>query len=137
VRNRRTSTVSDYQSVLDVHLMPKREDGTRGGFAMKEVGSIRKADFKDHFARMREDGASIATINKTLGVAKTVLNFALDQELVEPPARRSRSTGRPSTSKPGRCASCARGTTAAGSSSSRRRRPGMAVSRSARGWSPS
>jgi integrase len=83
VRNRRTSTLSDYQSVLDCHLMPKRDDGTREGFATKEVGSIRKADFKSHFTHMRESGASIATINKTLGVAKTILNFALDQELVE------------------------------------------------------
>ena len=83
VRNRRTSTVSDYESVLDCHLMPQREGGTREGFAQKEVGSIRKADFKDHFAHMRKNGASIATINKTLGVAKTVLNFALAQELVE------------------------------------------------------
>jgi integrase len=32
---------------------------------------------------MRERGATVNTVNKALGVAKTILNFALDQELVE------------------------------------------------------
>jgi integrase len=83
VRNRRTATIWDYQSILDCHLMPKGKAGNREGFAPREVGSIRKADFKDHFAAMREAGATVNTINKTLSCAKTILNFALDQELIE------------------------------------------------------
>ncbi len=83
VRNRRTSTVLDYESLLNVHLMPEREDGQRGGFGPREVGAIRKGDFKTFFTAMREAGATVNTVNKTLGAAKTILNFALDQELVE------------------------------------------------------
>jgi integrase len=83
VRNRRTSTVLDYRSVLDCHLMPEGKDGNREGFGPREIGCLRKADFKDHFTAMREAGATINTVNKTLAAAKTMLNFALDQELIE------------------------------------------------------
>jgi hypothetical protein len=63
--------------------MPEGKEGNREGFAPREIGSIRKADLKDHFAAMGEAGATVNTINKTLSAAKTVLNFALDQELIE------------------------------------------------------
>ena len=82
-RNRRTATLLDYKSIFDVHLMPQGKDGEREGFAKREIGSIRKADFANFFTEMREKGASVSTVNKVLGVAKTLLNFALDQELTE------------------------------------------------------
>lgn len=83
VRNRRTSTIGDYQSLLDCHLIPKGEGGIRQGLGPRELGSIRKADFKQYFTTLRESGATLNTVNKVMGVAKTLLNFALDQELIE------------------------------------------------------
>ena len=82
-RNRRTSTLELYQSVLDCHLMRKNKDGSRGGFGPREAGSIRKSDFSQHFGSMREAGATVNTVNKVLGTAKTILNFACENEWIE------------------------------------------------------
>jgi integrase len=82
-RNRRTSTIGDYQSLLDCHLIPKDKDGNREGLGPRDLGTIRKADFKQYFTALREKGATVSTVNKVMGIAKTLLNFALDQELIE------------------------------------------------------
>lgn len=83
VRNRRTSTVVNYESLLNVHLAPKAEDGTYREFGPREIGTLRKADFADFFTRLRERGVSVNSVNKVLTVAKTILNFAVDRELTE------------------------------------------------------
>lgn len=82
-RNRRTSTLVCYETVLNVHLLPE--------FGPREVGMIRRSDIAEHFDAMREgkaagqDGnaASVATINRAVRTMKAVLFFALERELVE------------------------------------------------------
>lgn len=75
VRNRRTSTLVAYRSIPDCYRLPT--------FGPQEIGSIRKPDFMAHFNAMREAGATVSAANKALGTATTILNFALEQELIE------------------------------------------------------
>jgi len=74
-RDRRTSTIACYETVLDCHLLPK--------FGPHEVGTIRRTDIAEHFDAMRESGATVQTVNRTLRTMKAVLFFALERELVE------------------------------------------------------
>ena len=74
-RDRRTSTLVCYETVFKCHLMP--------AFGHREVGTIRRSDIADHFDGMREKGATVATINRSLRTMKAVLFFALERELVE------------------------------------------------------
>jgi len=74
-RARRAGTVYVYRNVLKSHLLRV--------FGSREVGSIRRSDIADHFQRMREKGASVQTVNRTLRTMKAVLFFALERELVE------------------------------------------------------
>ena len=52
-------------------------------FGAREVGTIRRSDIADHFDAMREAGATVQTVNRTLRTMKAVLFFALERELVE------------------------------------------------------
>ena len=74
-RNRRTSTLVCYETVLNVHLLPE--------FGPREVGMIRRSDIAEHFDRMREKGATVATLNRTLRTMKAVLFFGVERELLE------------------------------------------------------
>jgi integrase len=74
-RNRRTSTLIGYESVLKLHLLPV--------FGPHEVGTIRRQDIAECFDAMREGTASVQTINRALRAMKAVLFFALERELVE------------------------------------------------------
>lgn len=74
-RNRRTSTVVCYESVLNCHLVPK--------FGPREIGTIRRSDIAEHFDVMREAGATTSTMNRALRAMKAILFFALERELVE------------------------------------------------------
>jgi integrase len=74
-RARRTATLLRYREVLRRHLLP--------ALATREAGSIRRADFADHFDAMRAQGVSVQSVNRTLRVAKSVLFFALERELIE------------------------------------------------------
>jgi integrase len=74
-RSRRTSTLKNYQSILDNHLLPV--------LATKGAGSIRKQDLAAHFAGKLKAGSSVELVNRTIRVLKAVLNFALDKEMVE------------------------------------------------------
>ena len=74
-RNRRTSTLVCYQTVLNVHLLPE--------FGPREVGTIRRSDIADHFDKMREKGATVETLNRTLRTFKAILYFCVERELIE------------------------------------------------------
>jgi integrase len=74
-RNRRTSTLACYSTVLNRHLLPE--------FGPHEVGTIRRSDIAEHFDRMREGGATVQTVNRALRAMKAVLFFALERELLE------------------------------------------------------
>jgi integrase len=74
-RNRRTSTLVCYRTVLDCHLLPE--------FGPREVGTIRRADIAEHFDGMRGKGATVQTVNRSLRTLKAVLFFALERELIE------------------------------------------------------
>jgi integrase len=82
-RNRRTSTLVCYASVITRHLLPR--------FGPCEVGMIRRADIAEHFDAMREgravsqegQPASVQTVNRALRAMKAVLFFALERELIE------------------------------------------------------
>ena len=74
-RNRRTSTIVCYETVLNRHLLPE--------FGPHEVGTIRRSDIAEHFDAMREKGATVQTVNRALRAMKAVLFFALERELTE------------------------------------------------------
>jgi integrase len=85
-RNRRSSTIACYETVLNRHLLSK--------FGAHEVGTIRRSEIAEHFDAMREGGttdekdrpllpATVQTVNRTLRTMKAVLFFALERELVE------------------------------------------------------
>jgi integrase len=82
-RNRRTSTLVCYETVLNRHLLPV--------FGPHEVGTIRRQDIAEHFEAMRDGRASgqegkpasVQTVNRALRAMKAVLFFALERELVE------------------------------------------------------
>jgi integrase len=74
-RNRRSGTVTGYRSVLKRYLVPE--------FGPHEVGTIRRQDIAEHFTRMREEGATVQTVNRALRTLKAVLFFALERELIE------------------------------------------------------
>jgi integrase len=74
-RNRRTSTIVCYETVLKCHLRPK--------FGPHEVGTIRRGDIAEFFDSMREEGATVQTVNRVLRTMKAVLFFALERELIE------------------------------------------------------
>jgi integrase len=57
------------------HLLP--------ALGPREVGTIRRSDFADHFDSLRAAGASVSTVNRTLRVAKALMFFALERELLE------------------------------------------------------
>jgi hypothetical protein len=69
-RNRRTSTLECYETVLDCHLLTE--------FGAREVGMIRRSDIAAHFDSMREGkapgqegkAASVATINRAVRTMK-------------------------------------------------------------------
>jgi integrase len=85
IRNRRTSTLVCYKTVLDCHLMPKDKNGIRGGFAQHKVDAISRQDIAEHLDAMRAAGKPVATINRALRTMKAILFFALERELVERP----------------------------------------------------
>jgi integrase len=74
-RARRAATLERYRDVLKQHLL--------ADLGHREVGIIRRSDFADHFDAMRAKGASVSTVNRTLRVAKAVMFFALERELLE------------------------------------------------------
>jgi integrase len=57
------------------HLLPD--------FGAREIGTIRRSEIAEHFNAMREKGASVQTVNRTLRSMKAILFFALVRELVE------------------------------------------------------
>jgi integrase len=74
-RNRRTNTLAFYESALRNHWLPK--------FGQREVGTIRRSDIADHLDSLRDQGATVQTINRVLRAMKATLYFALDREMIE------------------------------------------------------
>jgi integrase len=75
-RSRRTSTVLNYESVLDGYILPK--------FGPKEAGTVRKADIRAWLAELLEAGKSIELVNRVIRVFKTVLfHGVVDLEVLE------------------------------------------------------
>ena len=74
-RNRRTSTLKNYESILALHLMPE--------FNNRDAGSIRKQDASTFFAGKLASGSSVELVNRCVRVMKVVLNYAVDKEMIE------------------------------------------------------
>jgi integrase len=75
-RNRRASTMLNYSSILDRHILPT--------FGPREVGTLRKSDIRQWLAQKLEDGASTELVNRIIRVLKAVLFFAMtDLEVLE------------------------------------------------------
>jgi integrase len=74
-RSRPTSTLKNYKSILDNHLLPD--------LANHDAGSIRKQDLAATFAEKLKAAATVELVNRTIRVLKAVLNFALDKEMIE------------------------------------------------------
>jgi integrase len=70
-RNRRTITISNYESVLNRHILP-----TFGG---REVGTIRKSDVRTWLAERLEGGSSTELVNRIIRTLKVVLFYAVTE----------------------------------------------------------
>lgn len=64
-RNRRTSTLLNYESVLDGYILPK--------FGTREAGTLRKADVRGWLGELLEGGTSVALLDRIVRVFKTLL----------------------------------------------------------------
>ena len=75
-RNRRTSTMLNYQSVLGCYILPK--------FSTKEAGSLRKADVRAWLGELIESGKSVELVNRIIRVLKAVLFHGVaDLEVID------------------------------------------------------
>lgn len=74
-RDRRTNTLAFYESAIRNHLLPR--------FGASETGSIRRSEFADHLDSLREQGATVQTVNRVLRAAKAVFYFGIERELIE------------------------------------------------------
>ena len=75
-RARRTSTLLNYQSVLEGYILPK--------FGTREAGTLRKADVRGWLAELLESGKSVELVNRIVRVLKTVLFHAVvDLEVLD------------------------------------------------------
>ena len=70
-RNRRTSTLANYKSVLDRHIVPK--------FGHLEVGTMQKRDVRLWLAELLEGGSSVELVNRLIRVLKSVLFYAMTE----------------------------------------------------------
>lgn len=74
-RSRRTSTLQNYRSVLDCHLLPE--------FEHRQVGGIPRIDIEAFLNGMLAAGKSVELVNRCTRVLKSVLFFALERQLIE------------------------------------------------------
>ena len=75
-RSRRSSTLANYESVLNGHILPK--------FGTWEAGTVRKSDVRAWLGELLEDGKSVELVNRIIRVFKTVLFHAVAElEVVE------------------------------------------------------
>jgi hypothetical protein len=75
-RNRRSSTLANYESVLDRHILPR--------FGNHEVGTLRKKDVRAWLSELLESGKSVELVNRIIRVLKTVLFHAMtDLEVLD------------------------------------------------------
>jgi integrase len=75
-RNRRASTILNYKSILDRHVLPE--------FGPREVGMLQKKDVRAWLADKLEAGASTELVNRIIRVLKAVLFYAMtDLEVVD------------------------------------------------------
>jgi integrase len=75
-RNRRTSTILNYKSILDRHVLP--------AFGLREVGMLQKKDVRTWLADKLEAGASTELVNRVIRVLKAVLFYAMtDLEVLD------------------------------------------------------
>src|SRR6516165_568028 len=68
-RSRRSSTLANYESVLNGHILPK--------FGTWEAGTVRKSDVRAWLGELLEDGKSVELVNRIIRVFKTVLFHAV------------------------------------------------------------
>ena len=75
-RSRRTSTVLNYSSVLDLYILPK--------FGTWEAGTVRKSDVRSWLGELLESGKSVELVNRIVRVFKTLLfHGVVDLEVIE------------------------------------------------------
>lgn len=71
---KRTRTVQGYESLLRRHVLP--------AFASRPVGSIRTSDVRRFLALTQRDGAAPGTVRNAYRVLKSVLDAAVDDDLI-------------------------------------------------------
>jgi integrase len=75
-RNRRTSTLLNYNSILEGYVLP--------AFGHQEVGTLQKKELRAWFAELLASGKSAELVNRIIRVLKTVLFYAVtDLEVLE------------------------------------------------------
>jgi len=75
-RNRRTSTLLNYSSVLERYILPK--------FGTWEAGTVRKSDVRSWLGELLDSGKGVELVNRIVRVFKTLLFHAVvDLEVIE------------------------------------------------------
>jgi integrase len=70
-RNRRTSTVLNYRSVLKRYVLP--------AFGHREVGTLQKKELRAWFSQLLKDGSSVALVNRIIRAFKTLLFYGVTE----------------------------------------------------------
>lgn len=70
-RNRRTSTLMNYRSVLDGYIVPR--------FGPRELGTLQKRELRTWLTELLDNGKSAALVNRIMRTFKTLLFYAMTE----------------------------------------------------------
>lgn len=74
-RNRRATTIKGYRVSLNNYVLPR--------FGVRDVASLKRGELRDHLNSLRAEGKSASTVNGVVRGFKALLNFALDNRMIE------------------------------------------------------
>jgi hypothetical protein len=70
-RNRRTSTVLNYESIFNRYILER--------FGFREISTLQKKELRTWFGELLEGGTSVALVNRIIRALKTVLFYAMTE----------------------------------------------------------
>jgi integrase len=79
--NRRVSTLEEYQTELELRLLPQADEKLPL-LGPRDIRNIKRADMKAHFNALRNGGGTVSQVNKSIKAAKAIFTYALDSEYV-------------------------------------------------------
>lgn len=79
--NRRVSTMQEYQTELNIRLLPEPNERLPR-LGPRDIRNIGRADMRIHFNALRNGGCTVSQVNKAIKTAKAIFTYAFDSELV-------------------------------------------------------